>query len=97
MDQDDAFSVVTRIFRGGGFTKDYLYLSGFVKILRMWENDSDLEPLLVGKTSLDFYHTISEMIQREMVQKPTYVTNSFTNPQVNKNDEIYKYILSGLK
>ncbi|MDG1145217.1 MAG: flavohemoglobin expression-modulating QEGLA motif protein [Flavobacteriales bacterium] len=97
LDQDDAFSVVTRIFRGGGFTKDYLYLSGFVKILRMWENDSDLEPLLVGKTSLDFYHTISEMIQREMVQKPTYVTNSFTNPQVNKNDEIYKYILSGLK
>ncbi|MDG1396205.1 MAG: flavohemoglobin expression-modulating QEGLA motif protein [Flavobacteriales bacterium] len=97
LDQDDAFSVVTRIFRGGGFTKDYLYLSGFVKILRMWENDSDLDPLLVGKTSLDFYHTISEMIQREMVQKPTYVTNSFTNPQVNKNDEIYKYILSGLK
>lgn len=97
LDQDDAFSVVTRIFRGGGFTKDYLYLSGFVKILRMWENDRDLEPLLVGKTSLDFYHTISEMIQREMVQKPTYVTNSFTNPQVNKNDEIYKYILSGLK
>ncbi|MDG1659345.1 MAG: flavohemoglobin expression-modulating QEGLA motif protein [Crocinitomicaceae bacterium] len=97
LDQDDAFSVVTRIFRGGGFTKDYLYLSGFVKILRMWENDRDLEPLLVGKTSLDFYHTLSEMIQREMVQKPIYVTNSFKNPQLNKNDEIYKYILSGLK
>ena len=97
LDQDDAFSVVTRIFRGGGFTKDYLYLSGFVKILRIWENGQDLEPLLVGKTSLEFHSTISEMIQREMVQKPVYVTHSFKNPEQNKNDEIYKYILNGLK
>lgn len=97
LDQDDAFSVVTRIFRGGGFTKDYLYLSGFVQILRMWENDISLEPLLVGKTSSDFYSTISEMIQREMVQKPIYTTKSFPSPEPNKNDQIYKYILSGLK
>jgi hypothetical protein len=97
LDQDDAFGVVTRIFRGGGFTKDYLYLSGFVKILRMWEKGQDLEPLLVGKTSLEFHSVISEMIQREMVQKPIFVTNSFKNPELNKNDEIYKYILSGLK
>jgi hypothetical protein len=62
----------------------------------MWENDQDLEPLLVGKTSLQFHSVISEMIQREMVRKPIYVTNSFKNPELNKNDEIYKYILSGL-
>ncbi len=97
LDQDDAFSVVTRIFRGGGFTKDYLYLSGFVKILRMWENDQDLEPLLVGKTSLEFHSVINEMIHREMVQKPIYVTNSFKKNELNKNEEIYKYILSGMK
>jgi uncharacterized protein (TIGR02421 family) len=97
LDHDDAFSVVTRIFRGGGFTKDYLYLSGFVKILRLWENGQDLEPLLVGKTSLEFHSIISEMTQREMVQKPVYVTHSFKNPEQNKNDEIYKYILNGLK
>jgi len=30
------------------------------------------------------------------VRKPIYVTNSFKNPELNKNDEIYKYILSGL-
>ena len=76
---DDAYTIVTRVFRGGGFTKDYLYLSGFVDILRMWENDRDLTPLLVGKTSLNFYQTISEMIQREMIQKPVYITKSFKN------------------
>ena len=75
LDQDDAFSVVTRIFRGGGFTKDYLYLSGFVKILRMWENGQDLEPLSGrSKRRSNSILLLSEMIQREMVQKPVYVT-----------------------
>jgi len=97
LDQDEAFTIVTRIFRGGGFTKDFLYLSGFVKILRLWESGYDLTPLLVGKTSLEFYHTISEMIEREMIVKPKYITNSFVHPKTHQNDEVYKYILSGLK
>lgn len=97
LDHDDAYSLVTRIFRGGGFTKDYLYLSGFVKILKFWQNGNDLEPLLIGKTSLGFYNTIDEMIQREMIVKPKFVTNSFIHPKESKNNEIYEYILSGLK
>lgn len=96
-DHDDAFSLVTRIFRGGGFTKDYLYLSGFVKILKFWQNGNDLNPLLVGKTSLGFYNTIDEMIQREMIEKPKFVTHSFVHPKESKNNEIYEYIFSGLK
>jgi uncharacterized protein (TIGR02421 family) len=97
LDHDDAFSVVTRIFRGGGFTKDYLYLSGFVKILRRWEKGDNLEPLLVGKTSLEFYNTINEMIHRGMVAKPEFITQSFKHPKLNKNNHIYDYILRGLK
>ena len=97
LDPNEAFALVTRIFRGGGFTKDYLYLSGFVKILRFWQNDNDLQPLLVGKTSLDFYNTINEMIERDMIQKPKYVTHSFLHPKTENNHDIYEYILSGLK
>lgn len=94
---DEAYSMVTRIFRGGGFTKDYLYLSGFVSILRFWEADNDLSPLLVGKTSIQFYDTINEMIQREMIDKPEYSALSFKSPIENNNSEAYSYILSGLK
>jgi len=93
---DDAFTIVTRVFRGGGFTKDYLYLSGFEKILKMWKNDIDLSPLLVGKTSIEFYDTISEMIQREMIVKPKFITKSIENPIEHESNEIYDYILSGL-
>ncbi|MDC0337920.1 flavohemoglobin expression-modulating QEGLA motif protein [Flavobacteriales bacterium] len=97
LEENDAYSLVTRIFRGGGFTKDYLYLSGFVKILRFWEEGNSLVPLLVGKTSLRFYNTIEEMMERDMIQKPQFITQSFTNPQIGNNNDIYEYILSGLK
>ncbi|MDA3893288.1 MAG: flavohemoglobin expression-modulating QEGLA motif protein [Salinivirgaceae bacterium] len=97
VEENDAFTIVTRIFRGGGFTKDYLYLSGFVKIFRMWEDNIDLTPLLVGKTSLPFYNTIEEMIGREMIDKPEFITKSILEPQWGKNNPIYSYIFSGLK
>ncbi|MFT7611646.1 MAG: hypothetical protein ACI9J3_000591 [Parvicellaceae bacterium] len=96
-DRDEAFSIVARVFRGGGFTKDYLYLSGFVEVLRFWENNNNLEPLLVGKMSLGFYNTINEMIEREMIQKPKFVTHSFVNSHEDENNSIYEYILGGLK
>lgn len=94
---NEAFSLVTRIYRGGGFTKDYLYLSGFVQILRFWEKENTLDPLLIGKTSIEFYNVISEMIEREMVERPQYITKSFVQPKSENNSEIYEYILSGLK
>ena len=94
---NDAYTIVTRIFRGGGFTKDYLYLSGFEKILKLWKADVNLTPLLVGKTSIDFYDTINEMIDREMIVKPKYITKSFEHPVNFEDNEIYDYIISGLK
>jgi uncharacterized protein (TIGR02421 family) len=93
----DAYTIVTRIFRGGGFTKDYLYLSGFVRILKLWNSNTDLSPLLVGKTSLDFYDTIVEMIDREMIAKPQFITKSIEKPFEYEQNGIYDYIISGLK
>lgn len=92
-----AFDMTTRVFRGGGFTKDFLYLRGFVKILQFWEAQNDLDPLLIGKTSLSYYNTIQEMIDREMIVKPQYFTLSFSNPNIENNNPVYNYILSGLK
>ena len=96
-DPDDAFTITTRVFRGGGFTKDYLYLSGFVRMLRLWEEHHDLTPLLVGKTSIQFYTTIEEMIGRGMISAPAIITKSFLKPKIENNNSIYNYILSGLK
>lgn len=97
IEEDEAFNIATRIFRGGGFTKDYLYLSGFVKIFKFWGEQHNLIPLLVGKTSLPFYNTIEEMLGREMIDNPYYITKGYINPHPEINNSIYDYILSGLK
>ncbi|MFT4575358.1 MAG: hypothetical protein ACI9SI_000262, partial [Polaribacter sp.] len=39
----------------------------------------------------------NEMIQRDMVQKPIYTTASFKDPKIGNNNDIYEYILGGLK
>ena len=88
---------VTRVYRGGGFTKDYLYLNGFSKLLKFWHDDNDLTPLLVGKTSISFYNTIVEMIDRKLIEKPQFITKSFEKPRTELNNELFDYILSGLK
>ena len=97
MDVDDAFYLVTRVFRGGGFTKDFLYLRGFRDVHRFWKSGHDLSPLLIGKTSLEFYNTIVEMIDRGLLRKPTYMTRAFENPQTDKNDPIFEYIVKGIR
>jgi uncharacterized protein (TIGR02421 family) len=93
----EAYDICTRVYRGGGFTKDHLYLRGFVQVLKMWENHESLEPLLVGKTSIDYISTLGELIDRGMIVKPTLITQSFVNPKIDKVNPIYTYILSGLK
>jgi uncharacterized protein (TIGR02421 family) len=92
-----AYNLVTRVYRGGGFTKDYLYLNGFSKLLKFWHDDNDLTPLLVGKTSISFYNTIVEMIDRKLIEKPQFITKSFEKPRTELNNELFDYILSGLK
>jgi uncharacterized protein (TIGR02421 family) len=97
LEESDAYDRVTRVFRGGGFTKDYLYLSGFVKIYKLWMDQYDLLPLLVGKTSLNYLGTIEEMIGREMIGPPAHIPHSYKEPRAGDNDPIYKYIFSGLQ
>lgn len=94
---NDAFVLTTRVYRGGGFTKDYLYLSGFADVLKLWNSNTDLSPLLVGKTSLEFYDTLTELIDRDLIDEPALFTKSFHSPAELANNEIYDYIISGIQ
>ncbi len=89
-----AFYLTARIYRGGGFTKDYLYLRGFRDILKLYNEKVNLENLLVGKTSVKYLATINELIERKLILPPKYKTWSFLNP-VEPNP-VVNYILEGL-
>ncbi|MGB1074680.1 MAG: flavohemoglobin expression-modulating QEGLA motif protein [Flavobacteriales bacterium] len=93
----DAFHLATRVFRGGGLTKDYLYLQGLREVFGLWRDEADLSPLLIGKCSMAYYDTLEEMIQRGMLHPPKYIPIPFQNPSTERNNPIFDYIVSGIK
>lgn len=97
MDVNEAFYLVTRIYRGGGFTKDHLYLRGLKEIYNFWSAGNDLRPLLLGKTSIEYYPTIVELLDRGILNQPKYITQAFANPRPDLNDPIYAYIIKGIR
>ena len=95
LNETQAFFMTARIFRGGGFTKDHLYLKGFKDILKYYNENNHIMSLLIGKTSLKYKDVIEEMIERKIFLPPKYKTHSFIEPV--KPDPTIKYILDSLK
>lgn len=92
---DSAFTLCLRAYRGGGFTKDYLYLSGFRDIAAM-HKEHDITPLLIGKTGVAHFETLTSMIDRGWVVKPQNITPSFLIEK-KFNNPILDYLISSIK
>ncbi len=71
MGADDAFKLSVRVHRGGGFTKDYLYLNGVSQALNLYEHE-DISNLYVGKTGFSHLPIINEMVARQLVSPPMH-------------------------
>jgi hypothetical protein len=59
-----------RIYRGGGLTKDAVYLRGLLQILRYLREGGELAPLFVGKIASAHLPLIFELRQREVIKPP---------------------------
>ncbi len=64
----NAFTITMRIYRGGGFTKDAIYLRGLLQILEYLNRGGKLDPLFVGKISLDHIPIIEELRLRKVLR-----------------------------
>ena len=95
MKNDDAFTVSVRVHRGGGFTKDYLYLTGLKKIYNHHKIGNNLNPLLTGKVTLEYKDSIEYLINNGFAKPSKFITDSYTSNS-NKNDKI-AFILENLK
>ena len=95
LNRDKAFTITLRVHRGGGFTKDHLYLSGINKVYKYAKKGGDLDILLTGKVSLEYKNTISQLQKMGLANTSTYYTDSYlTNDNSNKNLD---FILKSLK
>jgi uncharacterized protein (TIGR02421 family) len=95
LNRDDAFAITLRAHRGGGFTKDRLYLSGLRKIYKRYLQEESMEVLLSGKVSLDYELPINKLYKLGLAQKNTYTNLAYQkNLNVNKTLD---FILNNLK
>jgi uncharacterized protein (TIGR02421 family) len=72
-----AFTIAMRVFRGGGLTKDIVYLRGLDELLAYLGRGGDIEPLLIGKLGPDHIGMVKELqwrkVLREAPLRPRYL------------------------
>ncbi|MCG6154819.1 flavohemoglobin expression-modulating QEGLA motif protein [Rubinisphaera margarita] len=66
----EAFSTTLRIYRGGGNTKDVIYLRGLRDLLNYLAEGHEIEPLYVGKIGLEHVPYVQELRRRGIVKAP---------------------------
>ncbi|NNE00487.1 MAG: DUF1704 domain-containing protein [Pirellulaceae bacterium] len=65
-----AYTIALRVFRGGGLTKDALYLRGLVEILEYLGAGGEIEPLLLGKFAVEHVPIVRELTLCGVLRKP---------------------------
>ncbi|TVZ51110.1 flavohemoglobin expression-modulating QEGLA motif protein [Dokdonia sp. Hel_I_53] len=95
VDRDTAWQITLRVHRGGGFTKDFLYLTGLKKVYDFYQEGQDLGVLLTGKVSLENASIIDKMIAMGLARPSQFITDSFSE-NLNTNKKL-DFILRNLK
>lgn len=65
-----SWSVAMRATRGGGSTKDAIYLRGLIEVLAHIGSGKSLEPLLIGKIAVAQVPLIEELLWRQILKAP---------------------------
>ncbi len=85
--QRSAYMVTMRVFRGGGLTKDAIYLKGLIDILKHLSAGNPLEPLFTGKFALDHVPMVNELLLRKVLLPPAVLPRYLQRPNVQKRLE----------
>lgn len=65
-----AYYISMRVYRGGGLTKDAVYLAGLIDLMAYLEKGGKLEPLYTGKFNTTHINLIEELLYRNVVRAP---------------------------
>lgn len=68
-----AFTITMRVYRGGGYTKDMVYLRGLLDVIDYLQKDKEFEILYSGKISLEHLPLLHELRWRKVL-KPIAIT-----------------------
>ncbi len=90
-----AFTITARVYRGGGFTKDYLYLQGFHQMLHAYETQADFTHLLAGKVSMAHLPIVRRLIEKGVLSAPGFISPAIARPE--PIDDVHKFIAHAIK
>ena len=75
-----AYNITMRVYRGGGLTKDAIYLRGLSLLLRYLSNGGDLDTLFVGKIAATHVPIVKELQWRQVLASPPLRPRYMTDP-----------------
>ena len=82
-----AYTITMRTYRGGGLTKDAVYLRGLMELLEYLKGGGELEALFVGKISTDHIPLIQELRHRNVLTPPALRPRYLDMPGVSERLE----------
>lgn len=86
--QRTAYTIAMRVYRGGGLTKDMVYLRGLEAVLQYVRDGNDLKPLFAGKMARKHIPIIRELVYRNVLEPvpvlPRYMREAASLQRLDK-------------
>ena len=87
-ENEEAWVLTFRSFRGGGFTKDYLYFQGLLEIERISRKKKALQVLYTGKVCHDYFDLVLSMLENREINRPRVLPKGVRS--LNKVENLLK-------
>lgn len=82
-----SFNITMRVFRGGGYTKDAIYLKGLLQVLNFIKDGGDIHQLYFGKYALEHLPFIEELEHLKILKRPVlpdYLTSKEAKEKIKR-------------
>ncbi|MCF6801675.1 flavohemoglobin expression-modulating QEGLA motif protein [Thiotrichales bacterium 19S3-11] len=97
LENEFCFRLVARVYRGGGFSKDFLYLNGLREVIKN-HTDEDFMLLFAGKTSLKYLKLLKRLIDEGWLVRPKYLPTSYQDDKTEHYQSmIIDYLIQSVK
>lgn len=95
LNREESYNISLRAHRGGGFTKDYMYLTGLKKVYDLYRKGEDISHLMAGKVAIEDSHIVKKWAKEGLAHKNKFVNFAFDSCE-NQNQKL-DFILQNLK
>lgn len=84
---DEAFDIAVRALRGGGLTKDAVYLSGLRDLVEYLNDGGEFELLFVGKFALSHRRVLDQLVEEGWVSAAELMPRYMSDPAAGRRLE----------